>query len=157
MTRIQFLTPEQEALIPEYQEKWKRIYLSTQPIERNRAKAAVQGAYAVMGKPEPEVIFCSSPRAGLDRLQAYVETTQQNPLPSQEEVQNDFFQFARAAWEMMKIKAKRESAGTKPLHGLQEQVARETYKSLEKQGEPAIEFADGFAIYARNGIPIAEN
>ncbi len=52
MTRIHFLTPEQEALIPEYQEKWKRIYLSTQPIERNRAKAAVQGAYAVMGKAE---------------------------------------------------------------------------------------------------------
>ena len=79
MTRIHFLTPEQEALIPEYQEKWKRIYLSTEPIQQNRAKAAVQGAYAVMGKAEPEVIFCSSPRAALERLQAYVETPQQSP------------------------------------------------------------------------------
>ena len=27
MPQIQFLTPAQEALIPEYQEKWKHIYL----------------------------------------------------------------------------------------------------------------------------------
>ncbi|MEM7713541.1 MAG: hypothetical protein AAF349_08195, partial [Cyanobacteria bacterium P01_A01_bin.68] len=82
MTQIHFLTPEQEALIPEYQQKWKRIYLSTQPIEHNRAKAAVQGAYAVMGKPEPEVVFCSSPRAALDRLQAHIETSQEDYFPS---------------------------------------------------------------------------
>ncbi|MEM6399781.1 MAG: DUF6745 domain-containing protein [Cyanobacteria bacterium P01_D01_bin.116] len=132
MTRIHFLTPEQEALIPEYQEKWKRIYLSTQPIEHNRAKAAVQGAYAAMGKPEPEVIFCSSPRAALERLQVYVETPQESPLPSREEVQNNFFDFARAAWEIIKIKSKQQNAGTKPLHDLLGEVLTEPYKYLEK-------------------------
>ena len=135
MTRIHFLTPEQEALIPKYQEKWKSIYLSTEPIQQNRAKAAVQGAYAVMGKPEPEVIFCSSPRAALEQLQAQTEVSQENPLPSQEEVQNNFFQFAQAAWEIMKIKSKQQNAGTKPLHDLQKQIASETYKSLEKHIE----------------------
>ncbi len=135
MTRIHFLTPEQEALIPEYQEKWKRIYLSTQPIEQNRAKAAVQGAYAVMGKPEPEVIFCSSPRAALERLQAYVETPPESPQPLREEVQNNFFQFARAAWETIKIINKQQNAGTKPLHDLLAEVSTEPYKSLEKHIE----------------------
>jgi hypothetical protein len=33
MTQIQFLTAEQEARIPEYQEKWRRVDLATQPIE----------------------------------------------------------------------------------------------------------------------------
>ncbi|MBV6626916.1 MAG: hypothetical protein KI793_28920 [Rivularia sp. (in: Bacteria)] len=132
MTRINFLTPEQEALIPEYQQKWKNIYLSTEPIQHNRAKAAVQGAYAVMGKPEPEVIFCSSPRAALERLQSYVETPQQDAIPSREEVQNNFFQFARAAWEMVKIIAKQKSSGTKPLHDLLGEVLAEPYQSLDK-------------------------
>ena len=72
MTQIQFLTPEQMALIPEYQEKWRRVYLSTQPIEQVRAVAAIKGAYSVMKQPEPEVVFCSSPQAALtivvDRL-----------------------------------------------------------------------------------------
>ena len=124
MTQIHFLTPEQEALIPEYQEKWKRIYLSTQPIEQNRAKAAVQGAYAVMGKPEPEVIFCSSPRAALDRLQAHIETSQEDSFPSWEEIQNNFFQFARATWEILKIRAKQQYSGTKPLHDLLEECSQ---------------------------------
>lgn len=140
MTRIHFLTPEQEALIPEYQEKWKQIYLSTQPIERNRAKAAVQGAYAVMGKPEPEVVFCSSPRAALDRLQTYVSQVEfpqsipiNNARSSPEDIFNNFFQrFTKAAWEGIKIRAKQQYAGTKPLYDLITDVSTEPHKSLER-------------------------
>lgn len=76
MTQIQFLTPEQAALIPDYQEKWRRLYLSTQPIEQIRAAAAVQGAYAMMGKPEPEVVFCASPQAAMEALRRQVEQTE---------------------------------------------------------------------------------
>jgi hypothetical protein len=33
---IEKLTPEQEALIPEYQEKWRAIAFSTQLIDRQK-------------------------------------------------------------------------------------------------------------------------
>lgn len=147
MTRIHFLTSEQEALIPEYQQKWKRIYLSTQPIQQNRAKAAVQGAYAVMGKPEPEVIFCTSPRAALERLQTYVSQVEfpqnnpinnpiNNPRTSPEDIWNNFVpNFTRAIWENIKISAKQQNAGTKPLYDLLAEVSSEPFKSLQKHIE----------------------
>jgi hypothetical protein len=42
------LTPEQEALIPVYREKWRAIALSTDPIDRQKATEAVKLAYAAM-------------------------------------------------------------------------------------------------------------
>lgn len=63
MLKIEKLTPEQEALIPVYREKWRAIALSTEPIDRQKAKEAVLAAYAAIGKPEPKVLFCDSPQA----------------------------------------------------------------------------------------------
>ena len=59
--RIEQLTPEQEALIPVYREKWLKIALSTEPINREEAVAAVKAAYAVVGLSKPNVLFCKSP------------------------------------------------------------------------------------------------
>lgn len=60
-TEIETLTAEQEALIPIYREKWNQIMMSTVPIDRQRATAAVNAAYAAMGEREPEILFLSSP------------------------------------------------------------------------------------------------
>lgn len=62
-TEIAKLTPEQEASIPLYREKWRTIAFSTQPIDRNKASMAVKAAYAAIGLSEPEIIFLSSPHA----------------------------------------------------------------------------------------------
>lgn len=62
-TKIAQLTPEQEDLIPSIIEKWTRVFCSTQPIDRQKAEAAVKAAYGVMGKPEPVISFFSSPNA----------------------------------------------------------------------------------------------
>ncbi len=108
MSQIQFLTPAQVEQIPDIQEKWRRIYLSTQPLDRIRAVAAIKGAYAVMGQPEPEVVFCSSPRAALEYLQDYVsqvevpqaDTTMSPEEISPEEIQASFFKhFGQAVFE----------------------------------------------------------
>lgn len=61
--KITKLTPEQEALIPVYQEKWRAIALSTQRIDCEKAAEAVKAAYAAIHKQEPEIIFCDSPYA----------------------------------------------------------------------------------------------
>ena len=43
--KIDKLTPEQEALIPVYRQKWKAIALSTEPIDRQKAAEVVKTAY----------------------------------------------------------------------------------------------------------------
>ncbi len=66
--KIAALTPDQEALIPLILEKWRRIALSTEPLNREKAEAAVKTAYAVMGKTEPEIRFLSSPFAARSEI-----------------------------------------------------------------------------------------
>ncbi|MDY6782542.1 MAG: hypothetical protein SW833_08340 [Cyanobacteriota bacterium] len=76
--KIEKLSPEQEALIPVYREKWRSRALSTQPIDREKAAAAIQAvyreAYAAARQngtpnetfginPDPEILFFSSPNA----------------------------------------------------------------------------------------------
>jgi len=49
-TNFEKLTPEQEALIPVYREKWRQIALSTQPLNRQKAREAIEAAYALIGE-----------------------------------------------------------------------------------------------------------
>ncbi|MEJ6486632.1 DUF6745 domain-containing protein [Nostoc punctiforme UO1] len=65
MSLIENLTPEQEALIPVYREKWRAIALSTERIDKEKATEVIKAAYTVIGKQQPEIIFCDSPYAGL--------------------------------------------------------------------------------------------
>ncbi|MDB9511295.1 hypothetical protein PN499_08900, partial [Kamptonema animale CS-326] len=65
-TKIDKLTPEQEALIPVYQEKWRQFSRSTEPINYNQAAEVIKSVYELMGKQEPEIIFCSNPYQGLE-------------------------------------------------------------------------------------------
>lgn len=65
MSLIEKLTPEQEALIPVYREKWRAIALSTEPINRQKATEAVKTAYAAIGKQEPAIVFVDSPFSAL--------------------------------------------------------------------------------------------
>jgi len=65
------LTPEQEALIPVYRDKWRQIALSTERIDRAKAESAIKAAYIANGKPEPEVEFFSSPCVVWKSLSCY--------------------------------------------------------------------------------------
>ncbi|MBD2002677.1 MULTISPECIES: DUF6745 domain-containing protein [Cyanophyceae] len=59
--KIEQLTPEQEALIPVYWEKWKRIIFSTEPINCQKATAVVKAAYNAIDLEEPKILFFDSP------------------------------------------------------------------------------------------------
>jgi hypothetical protein len=65
MSLIEKLTPEQEALIPVYRQKWRAIALSTERIDREKAAEAVKAAYVAIdfGYEEPEIFFQDSPYA----------------------------------------------------------------------------------------------
>lgn len=62
------LTPEQEALIPVYREKWKKLAFSTAPIDREKAAEAIKAAYVFIGKDEPEIVFEDSPNAAFNDI-----------------------------------------------------------------------------------------
>jgi hypothetical protein len=68
--QIATVTPEQEELIPVIRERWRSLALSTQPIDQQKATDAVTTAYAVMGKPEPEIRFLNSPFAAKSEILA---------------------------------------------------------------------------------------
>jgi hypothetical protein len=77
---IEQLTAQQQALIPVYREKWRKIALSTEPIDREKAVESVRFAYAALGYKEPQIIICDSPRAAFDRIFIPIfETCQESP------------------------------------------------------------------------------
>lgn len=68
--KITQLTPEQEALILVYREKWRAIALSTERIDRLKAKEAVKAFYTAIDELEPNyVIFFDSPYAALSNFE----------------------------------------------------------------------------------------
>ena len=68
LEQISQLTPEQEALIPVYREKWQKMAISTEPIHREKAANAIKAAYEAIALPEPEIIFYDSPYTALIKL-----------------------------------------------------------------------------------------
>lgn len=62
--KINKLTPEQEAMIPVYLERYRAVGLSTRQTDRPKAEAAVKRAYAYLKHAEPKVIWAESPFKG---------------------------------------------------------------------------------------------
>jgi hypothetical protein len=133
-----FFTADRIDLISEYQEKWRRVYLNTQPIDRIKAAAAVQQAYRVMGKPEPEIIFCPSRRAALDRLQIYISQVDNPPPPvpmSDDEARdyyNSFQYWSDSARLIFKAIRQGQKSGSSTLVKLQNDLQNSLRTSLEK-------------------------
>ncbi|HEY1244339.1 MAG TPA: hypothetical protein VGF29_05855 [Hyphomicrobiaceae bacterium] len=56
-TRIEKLTPEQADGLIVFREAERRLALSVDPIDHDRARASVRTLYAAAGQPEPRVVF----------------------------------------------------------------------------------------------------
>jgi hypothetical protein len=137
MSLRDFFTDDRIDLISEYQEKWRRIYLDTQPIDRIKAAAAVQQAYRVMGKPEPEIIFCPSPRAALDRLQIYISLYDPPPsVPMSADEARDYYNsfqyWADGAWKIFKSFGEGQKARSSTLLKLKRDLEDSQLTSLEE-------------------------
>lgn len=66
--KISKLTPEQEALIPKYFEKWKPFIFSCEPIDREESIATLKAIYKLMGYNEPQILIFDSPYAALQHM-----------------------------------------------------------------------------------------
>lgn len=63
--RVDKLTPEQEAMMPIWRDKWTKIGLSTEKADRPKFEKAVRECYKLAGLPEPKVVvWVSSPIVG---------------------------------------------------------------------------------------------
>jgi hypothetical protein len=65
---ITIVTPEQQALIPIYRDRWKSIDVSTQRIDYPVSVDAVRSAYSLSSYPEPEIVYYESPFAAINDL-----------------------------------------------------------------------------------------
>ena len=81
---IESLTPEQEVLFSSFVEKWRLIALSTEPIDRQKAVNSVGAAYDLIGKKQPEIIFCRSPDEAL--LEIWFLSDSQKDFPRLREI-----------------------------------------------------------------------
>jgi hypothetical protein len=62
MSRIEQLTGEQIARIPEFVDRWTKIGLCTDPADRPRAEAAIREMYRQGGlEPPRQIVWCGSP------------------------------------------------------------------------------------------------
>lgn len=161
MKPIQILTPEQEALIPEYQEKWRRIVQLTTPLERIRAEAAIKGAYALLKLREPNVIFCESPQAALRQLSEYVEAVEP-PEPiavlSEEDVKQGRgipnFLLKAFLFNAKRVE-KRKQSGAKSIHELIQKTSdrsrRLFLKHVDRCVPRTVSFRDAIECSFQNG------
>ncbi|MEL7358134.1 MAG: DUF6745 domain-containing protein [Cyanobacteria bacterium J06560_6] len=166
MKPIQILTPEQEALIPEYQEKWRRIVQLTTPLEKIRAEAAIKGAYALLKLREPDVIFCESPQAALRQLSEYVEAVEP-PEPVAVPSEEDFKQgrgipnfLLKAYLFNAKRVEKRSQSGAKSIHELIKKTSdrsrRLFLKHVDRCVPRTVSFRDALEYSFQSGQAMAK-
>lgn len=61
MKKLESLTPEEEAKIPIYRQKWLDLFYKSQDIDKELATKQIQWLYKFCGKDAPEVMFMDSP------------------------------------------------------------------------------------------------
>lgn len=106
-TRIEKLTPEQEAKLDDYRAKWKEIGLSTEPIDFEKCCAAAARCYELAGeKVAPKFYYAASPKQACiyigmldDGLDPAVDEPEQKHIDNYRQHLNDaIFGHHDASW-----------------------------------------------------------
>ena len=174
MTKIESLTPEQTALFPAYVKKWVDIGLSTEPVDLDKAKAAIRKAYDIAGLTMPEkVILVDGPNDYMKLLDSMnIDYNSSNIF------NNTIFGSYEASWlshydyfkEVVGIKECEKLDGLMEIsrtcgmvHLFDDMVVVEQKpilikfddeKRLHCENGPAILYRDGFAVYSWRGTRI---
>jgi hypothetical protein len=69
--KIEKLTPEQEAELPHFRQRYLDMASSSGRIDRAKLEAAIADAYAVIGKPAPNLFIFDSPAACMLALKIF--------------------------------------------------------------------------------------
>jgi len=82
---IKDLTPEQQAKIPVYLERFRECGLSTVPCDKKKAEDAVRAAYTVQGKEQPKYVFWFTNPMKASLAMLAIEQDLVNDVETQEE------------------------------------------------------------------------
>ena len=176
--QIESLTPEQEAQLPVYRDKWLEIGLKTGPCDRKKVETAASLSYERAGLPFPSQIYWEdSPYAGikkvkslLDKDQADINTIISNACYGQQDA--SWLAFYNFFGEQCGIKEVEKLDG---LMGMAEggwwwpldeavvltdrptELHRDDEHRLHNEFGPCIAYADDFKMFAWHGIVVDEH
>lgn len=173
---IDSLTPEQEALLDVYAEKWEKIGLSCEPINKERATAAIRKAYECAKLTPPQRIeFFPSPEAAVKAAMKASGDTREEVLSgvawgSMDAGWISFYDYAR---EVLGLKEE-----TEELVGLtmcakevgwfipydeacfvserSVEIHRDDQFQAHNPNGPAILYRDGFSVWCIDGVDVTE-
>lgn len=86
------LTPEQEAAMPEFVEKYTKIGTETGPVDREKAKVYASKLYTFLERDEPQVLFANGPTEAW-LMTVWINHMQQNNIKIPEKVEDIVFDF----------------------------------------------------------------
>ena len=172
--KIESLTAEQKALLPVHRAKYLKIGWSTEPADRPRAEKGMKALYRRMNLAEPEFVWLPSPLAAVELIKK--ETGQTVSLTGTDGQLDSywlaFYTFADLIGAQIKDDDRAqlyewadviESCG--PCYPYEnvcimtERPKTATFDDAELlHGDeaPALEYRDGFKIFAQNGIRMQE-
>ena len=197
MKKIEKLTPEQEAELPAFRQRYLDIACGGGRIDRDTLQGHLTASYALIGKPAPALFIFDSPAACMLALKIFKmpEASQLgsqlgsqlwSQLWSQLRSQNIYdpnylwgsqdlywLAFYRFAHSIGAKYSKKDAATLGLIEGISTQcewwfpydgvvIASERPTSVRWDGErrlhcetgPAVEYADGYALYSWRGISI---
>lgn len=165
------LTPNQEALLPVYRDKWLKIGLSTEPVEIDEATKAVELLYKCGGlEPPKEILFASGPTVAKKILKKYKKNTSilESCVYGSQEVYwlsfYDFFQTECGINLDNKLDGLFATAKTCGWIVVYDKFAivmdRPTSIKMDDQNRlhcengPAVSYPDGFEVYSWHGTRV---
>jgi hypothetical protein len=172
--KIEKLTPEQEAAMPKYVEKWMKIGLNTDPVDMPKAIEAVKLAYKNAGLKEPTKFYHA--KSPLDAVRVIQEL---DPSQTKQDIFNSMLYGAHSAswlsfYDFFYTECGVEEAGK--LLGLielakhsgwfnayedvvvfqdrPEVIKLDENDRLHAEFGPAVAYRDGYKIYSWHGVTI---
>ncbi len=171
--KIENLTEEQEAMLPVIAQEWEAIGMCTEPANRGASEKAMEWMYTQAGLAKPTFEWFDSPRAMLARRLEVDPDSKGNLFEGLVCGQHEAPLLA-FYWAFRKLGFEEE---TDPLKGMWD-LARNCGWTLPWESEcwmserpcairmmdgalhcedaPAIEFPDGWGVYALNGIRVPQ-
>lgn len=173
MAQITHLTPEQEAYLPIFRDKWLALGRSTEPSDRARSERGVRSIYAVqdMRYPADDVVWVDSPKAAL----VYAKTVLGLDLDLSMAPSGGQFRLYTIAWLRFGQEIGVKYAHPEWLDALEDAdqcgwwipcddavifVERPSILTVDGQGRlhnttgPAIQYRDGWGVWAIRGVRV---
>jgi len=174
MSKIEKLTPEQEAMFPVYVEKWTKIGLSTEPVNLPEATKAICLAYEKAGLAHPTNFFVAD--SPIDAIKIIKKL---DPSMNDSQIFDDMAYGCHDASWLSFYQYFRDEVGIEECHQLDglielanhcgwlsmyedivvfqhrpETIKMDEQNRLHCEDGPAIRYRDGFSIYSWHGTRI---